>query len=192
MRPNVWLAAAGLALVAGCASTWTVDRFEAPEADIAGRRTFAWQPGELGTATGVSRSAATATESRLRAVVTNGLTAKGYVEVASGADMTVTYQVAGSQRFVLSDDRRVGAPSPTEVLTPSGTSLPPASELPREQSVREGSVIVFVEDPSSGRLIWRGLVQAETRVDSREAGLRLIEDMAREIIEQFPARRAKP
>lgn len=192
MRPNVWLAAAGLALVAGCASTWTVDRFEAPEADIAGRRTFAWQPGELGTATGVSRSAAAATESRLRAVVTNGLTAKGYAEVTSGADMTVTYQVAGSQRFVLSDDRRVGAPSPTEVLTPSGTSLPPASELPREQSVREGSVIVFVEDPSSGRLIWRGLVQAETRVDSREAGLRLIEDMAREIIEQFPARRAKP
>lgn len=191
MRPNLWLAA-GLALVAGCASTWTVDRFEAPEADIAGRRTFAWQPGELGTAAGVSRSAAAATESRLRAVVTNGLTSKGYVEVASGADMTVTYQVAGSQRFVLSDDRRVGAPSPTEVLTPSGTSLPPASELPREQSVREGSVIVFVEDPSSGRLIWRGLVQAETRVDSREAGLRLIEDMAREIVEQFPARRAKP
>ena len=191
MRPNLWLAA-GLALVAGCASTWTVDRFEAPEADIAGRRTFAWQPGELGTAAGVSRSAAAATESRLRAVVTNGLTSKGYVEVASGADMTVTYQVAGSQRFVLSDDRRVGAPSPTEVLTPSGTSLPPASELPREQSVREGSVIVFVEDPSSGRLIWRGLVQAETRVDSREAGLRLIEDMAREIVEQFPARAAKP
>jgi len=192
MRPNVWLAAAGLALVAGCASTWTVDRFEAPEADIAGRRTFAWQPGELGTATGVSRSAAAATESRLRAVITTGLTAKGYAEVTSGADMTVTYQVAGSQRFVLSDDRRVGAPSPTEVLTPSGPSLPPASELPREQSVREGSVIVFVEDPSSGRLIWRGLVQAETRVDSREAGLRLIEDMAREIVEQFPARRANP
>jgi hypothetical protein len=133
-----------------------------------------------------------ATESRIRGVITKSLTDKGYAEVSSGGDMTVTYQVAGSQRFVLSDDRRIGAPSPTEVLTPSGTSLPPASELPREQSVREGSVIVFVEDPPSGRLIWRGLVQAETRVDSREAGLRLIEDMAREIVAQFPARRAKP
>jgi len=189
MRPFSCLVVAGLALATGCASPWTVDRFEAPEANVAARRSFAWKPGELGTAAGVPASVRATTESRIRTVITKGLTDKGYAEVSSGADMIVTYQVAGTQRFVLSDERRVGAPSPTEVLTPSGPDLPPLSELPSEQKVREGSVIVFVEDPSSGRLIWRGLIQAETRVGSREAGLRMIEDMARHIIAEFPARR---
>jgi hypothetical protein len=194
MQPNRWIALACLAIVAGCATTWDVDSFEAPESDIAARRSFAWKPGELGSASGVQPEFAKATESRIRAVVTSGLARKGYVEAAAGAaaDMVVTYQIAGSQRFVLSDERRIGAPSPTEVLTPSGTPLPPASELPREQSVREGSVIVFVEDPASGRLIWRGRIQAEIRVDSPEAGLRMIEEMTRRIVEDFPARRAKP
>jgi hypothetical protein len=191
MRPYSCLAVAGLALATGCASRWTVDRFEAPEANVAARRSFEWKPGELGTAAGVPASVRAATESRIRGVITGSLTDKGYAEVSSGGDMTVTYQVAGSQRFVLSEDQRVGAPSPTEVLTPSGPDLPPMSELPREQKVREGSVIVFVEDPSSGRLIWRGLIQTETRVGSREAGLRMIEDMARQIIAEFPARRTK-
>jgi len=51
---------------------------------------------------------------------------------------------------------------------------------------------VFVEDPASGRLIWRGRIQAEVRVDSPEAGVRMLEEMTRRIMEEFPARRAKP
>jgi hypothetical protein len=194
MRPDRWIAMACLAVVAGCATTWDVDSFEAPESDIAARRSFAWKPGELGSASGVQPKLVKATESGVRGVVTSGLTRKGYVEAATGAaaDMIVTYQVAGTQRFVLSDERRIGAPSPTEVLSPSGPPLPPASDLPREQSVRDGSVIVFVEDPASGRLIWRGRIQAEVRVDSAEAGVRMLEEMTRRIMEEFPARRAKP
>jgi len=194
MRPDRWIAMACLAVVAGCATTWDVDSFEAPESDIAAGRSFAWKPGELGSASGVQPELVKATESGVRGVVTSGLTRKGYVEAATGAaaDMIVTYQVAGTQRFVLSDERRIGAPSPTEVLSPSGPPLPPASDLPREQSVRDGSVIVFVEDPASGRLIWRGRIQAEVRVDSPEAGVRMLEEMTRRIMEEFPARRAKP
>lgn len=193
MNGNRWFAAAWLALVAGCGSTWTVDRFEAPDSDVAALRSFAWKPGEIGTAAGLPPELAAATESRMRATITTGLAGKGYAETAdaSSADMFVTYQVAGSQQFVISDERRVGAPSPTEVLTPGGPPLPAASELPREHSVREGSVIVFVEDPASGRLIWRGLVRAEIRTGSSESTMRVVENMARAIVEEFPARRGR-
>jgi hypothetical protein len=59
---------------------------------------------------------------------------------------------------------------------------------PREQSVREGSVIVYADDPSSGRLIWRGVVTAQTRVGSTEDAVRTVADMARHITQEFPAR----
>jgi len=78
------------------------------------------------------------------------------------------------------------------VLTASGMPLPPASELPRETTVRDGTVVVFVEDPASGRIIWRGLVTSETRVTSREAGIRMVVDMTRRIAQEFPARRTAP
>jgi hypothetical protein len=70
--------------------------------------------------------------------------------------------------------------------------LPPASDLPREQVMRDGTVLLFVEDRESGRLVWRGSVTAETRVSSTEAGIRLVVDMARQIAQEFPARRATP
>ena len=106
--------------------------------------------------------------------------------------MHVSFQVAGSQRFVLSDERRIGAPSATTVLSPSAIQPPPASAVPREMRVRDGSVIVFIEDGASGRLIWRGMVTAETRSGSTEQAVRLIAQMAHEIAFAVPAHAAAP
>jgi hypothetical protein len=102
--------------------------------------------------------------------------------------MLVSFQVAGTQKFVLSDERRVGAPSPTEVLSPSEIQPPPASSVPREMRMRDGSVLVFIDDRTSGRLLWRGAVTAETRSGSTEQGVRIINQMAHEIAKQVPAR----
>ncbi len=178
-----------LVLVSGCASTWDVDTFEAPEANLAGRRSFAWKEGELGTPLAKRPEGASSLESHIRAVVTEELKKKGYVEVpsANGADMIVSYQVAGSRKFVNVDNRRVGAPSPNEVLMPSNIPPPPASELPREQLIREGNIVVFAEDPSSGKLIWRGLVSVESRTDSKQGAIRQVTDIARHITQKFPA-----
>ena len=94
--------------------------------------------------------------------------------------MIVSYQVAGHRTYVVSDDRRVGAPSPNEVLMPGNSpQLPPTSVVPHEQTVGEGSMIVFVDDPASGKLIWRGVISIESRVRSPEAGARMAADMAR-------------
>jgi hypothetical protein len=181
-----------LGVVAACATTWDVDRFEADDANLAARRSFAWQGTEVSTPTVVSPGMERDIAAQVRQAVVTELAAKGYAEVtdAADADMLVSCQVAGNQRFETSKDRRIGAPSPTQVLTPGNAPLPPASLPPREVSIREGSVIVFVAEPASGRLIWRGLVAEETRVSSDEAGIRLVAEMARHIAREFPARAA--
>ncbi len=194
LRTLHWLACVGLVVAAGCATRWDVDSFAAPEADLAGKSTFAWKQGGSSTPTISQPAVAAAMEARVRSTVTAEFARKGFTEVTDPkqADMLVSFQVAGTRRFVVSDERRIGAPSPNEVLTASGMPLPPASDLPREKSVREGSVILFVDDPVLGRVVWRGLVEVETRVTSNEAGIRVVADIARHIASEFPARRATP
>jgi len=75
------------------------------------------------------------------------------------------------------------------VLTAGGQPIPAASELPREQTVREGTMVVFVEDPATGRVAWRGLIDVETRTASTEANIRTAVEMARQIAREIPARR---
>jgi hypothetical protein len=133
-------------------------------------------------------------ETQARSAIVNELQRKGYVEAsgAAGAEMVVTYQASGVRRFVESDQQRIGAPSPNQVLTPGEMPRRPASELPPERSVRDVAMVVFVEDPATGALIWRGLVSAELRTDSLEGVVRQVTDMTRHIMQQFPARRATP
>ena len=185
-------ALAVLVLLTACAvNPWTVDSFEAPEADVAGKRTFVWRNGEVGAPLIKRPAVAADTQARLREAITHELTLKGYVETtdAAAADMIVSFQVSGSRRFEPSDQRRIGAPSPNEVLTPGNVRPPPASEVPREVSVRQGNVMVFAEHPGSGQLMWRGLVSAEIRTSSLERTVDKVIDAGRHIAQGFPARR---
>lgn len=179
-----------MVLVAACATQWSVDQFTAPEANFAAKQTYYWKGGDLRTPSAIPKGVLASADDQIRAAVVEELTRKGYTrtDAAAGADMIVSYQVAGSSHFVVADDRRVGAPSPNTVLSPSEMQPPPASELPREVSVREGSVIVFIDDPAANKLVWRGAITAETRSGSREEGVRQIVEMAREIARQVPAR----
>lgn len=194
MKRATWIVMVLAAALAGCASPWAVDKFEAPEANFASRSTYFLKDGELGTTAALDPAVATSVNAAVRSAITTELARKGYTEVANAAaaQMIVSYQVAGTRKFVTADDRRVGAPSATTVLSPSEMQPPPASALPREQVVRDGTVVVFVDDPVSGRLIWRGLITAETRVGSTEAGIRTVADMAHHITQEFPARAGQP
>ncbi len=194
MRAQRWIAAACLALAAACASTWPVDSYETPGADVAGKRSFAWAGGELGTVAAVDPKTAASTDQHIREVVVAGLVRKGYTEVADpkSADMLVSYQIVGTRKYVTSQRPRFSAPLPDDVLLQSNPPPPAASELPRERTVRDGSVIVFVDDPVADRLLWRGMVTAETRVGSSEGAIHTAAEMARDIVEGFPARRAAP
>lgn len=184
------LSAAGLALlIAACATTWTVDKFEAPEARLASRRTYAWTGGDFGTPTEVDPALVARADRAIRAAIESELARKGYVAVedAANADMHVSYQVAGQRRFVITDDRPIGASAATEAMTPGAAELPASSRMPREQTVREGTLIVFIDDPATRRLIWRGLISAESRVATTEGAIEQASSMAREIAREIPA-----
>ena len=185
-------ALAALVLLTACTvNPWTVDSYEAPEADVAGKRSFVWRDGEVGAPLIKRPAVAADTQARLRAAITHELTLKGYVETtdAAAADMVVSFQVSGSRRFEPADQRRIGAPSPNEVLTPGNVRPPPASEVPREVSVRQGNVMVFAEHPGSGKLMWRGMVSAEIRTSSLDRTVDKVIDAGRHIAQGFPARR---
>jgi len=177
-------------LVAGCATTDDIDKYEAPEANFPARHTYGWKPGEVSTPGQQNAGDVHRLDQAVQAAIEDELAHKGYTKVdAAKADMIVSYQVAGHRTYVVSDDRRVGAPSPNEVLMPGNSpQLPPTSVVPHEQTVGEGSMIVFVDDPASGKLIWRGVISIESRVRSPEAGARMAADMAREIVRSMPDR----
>lgn len=184
------LPAAMLMLLTACATTWTVDKFEAPEAAFAARRTYAWTGGDFGTPNEVDPSIVARADRAIRAAIEAELAQKGYLAVAdpAQADMHVSYQVAGQRRFVIADDRPVGASAATEAMTPGSAPVPPASsQLPREQTVRDGTVIVFIDDPGTKKLIWRGLINAETRVATTEGAIEQASSMVRQIAKEIPA-----
>lgn len=176
-------------LTAACAATWTVDAYEAPEASFATRRTYAWTGGEFGTPNDADPALAARADFAIRSAVDAELAKKGYVVAeAASADMHLSYQVAGQRRYVIADDSPVGASAATEAMTPgSSPSPPPSSALPREKTVREGTVIVFIDDPVTERLIWRGLVNAETRVATSEGLIEQATTIARAIAQEIPA-----
>jgi hypothetical protein len=181
-------------LLAACATHWDVDGYAAPDGNLATRRSFAWKGGDFGTPAAVDPQVAAAASERIRDAVIEQLTLKGYhpVPAAAEADMAVSFKVAGTRRVVAAEGDRVGAFVPTDVLSPSEPQPPPASELPREMTVRDGSVMIFIDDPASGRLVWRGFVSSETRVGSSEQAVRTIVEIARQIAAEIPAASAAP
>lgn len=178
-------------LLGGCASqNWNVDSYTAPAADLPARQTFYWRGGEFGSPASIDATVADAAGAQLRATITGELARKGYREVdsAAAADMVVSFQVAATQKFVIPDERRIGAPLPSQVLMPGASQPPPASQVPREQRVREGSVLVFIDDRATGSLLWRGGVNAQARSGTPEQDVRILGQIAREIVRGVPAR----
>jgi len=188
VRFQQWIVAASAALVGACAIPLKVDTFVAPDVNLAGKSTFAWKGGEFALPNTPAPAAAESASAQIRAAVVSELTHKGFVETAdpAAADLLVSFQASAVRRTVLTEGR-IGAPLPSEVLTASGQPIPAASELPREQTVREGTLVIFVEDRASGRVAWRGLVDVETRTASTEANIRTAVDMARQVAREFPA-----
>ena len=190
LRTAAMLLAAFGTLLTGCATHWDVESYQFPGGDVASHETFFWRGGDFGTAAMPSAETAAATEALVRTGVVAELTRRGYREVpdAKGAGFVVSYQVSGVSRSVVEERPRVGAPSANTVLRPSEIQPPPASTVPREMNIREGAVVMYVDDGATGRLLWRGEVAGETRAASPEHLSRLIAQMMVEIAREVPTR----
>ena len=190
MRPYRLLAYPLLALAAACASNWPVESYEASGSNLSARNTFAWTGGELGSVSAVDPVLAARMDQQIKETVIAGFVARGYTLVADPktADMLVRYQIVGTRRYMETQRPRFNAPLPDDVLMQSRTSPPAASEPPPERRVTDGSVIVFVDEPGTQRLLWRGVVTEETRSADRDAAIRTASEMARDIVARFPQR----
>lgn len=182
--------AAIVAVGTGCAVHWNVETYAPRDSSVANRETWFWKGGDFNAAQHIEPATIAAATSEVRSVVAEELGRKGYraVTSAEGADLVVSFQVSGMRRFVVDETPRIGAPSPNTVLSPSEIQPPPASSVPREVPVREGSVILFVDDAKLGKLAWRGEVSDQIRASSPEQTARIIAQMAREIAKEVPAR----
>jgi hypothetical protein len=189
-RAAVAWAATVVAVVAACAVHWNVETYAVPGADVASRQTYYWKGGEFQAAAQLDPAAVSHAEALIRTAVTEELARKGYQEVpsADAADLVASFQVSGMRRFVVEENPRIGAPSPNTVLSPGEVQPPPASTVPREVPVREGSLIVFLDDPKLDKLAWRGEVADQIRASSPEQVARILAQMAREIAKEVPTR----
>ena len=92
--------AAALALLAGCAtSPWDVDAFEAPGADMAGRSSFFFAPGDIAAPLVSRAEARQQLQAQVRTAIVEELQHKGFVETADAANasVVVTFMVAGTR-----------------------------------------------------------------------------------------------
>ena len=137
-------------LMVACATGWTVDKLEAPEADFAARRTYAWTKGDFGTPNEVDPAVLTRADRAMRSAIEEELARKGYVTVpdAAQADMHVSYQVAGQRRFRMPDDRpSARAARRDDDARATRRRRQRRRSCPVNRPVRDGTVIVFSRRP---------------------------------------------
>jgi Domain of unknown function (DUF4136) len=190
-RPT-WIALLATFALGACAIPAVVDSFTEPGADLQARKTFAWHQGGVVLPQLPEPGLTASADQQLRAAIEAEFERLGYVRVddVATADFQVGVQVVGQRRLVVEERPRIGAPSPNQVLMPGGPPTPAASELPRPQSVRDGTVTVSVYDQAGTALLWRGAVAAEDRVGSDRAMVRKAVQASRDIVRQFPRRGA--
>jgi hypothetical protein len=187
-RLCLMLSGAVAALVVGCATPGDIDTFEAPGGNLAAKQAFYFKGVDFATAAQLDAATIAAADSHVRAAIVGELTHGGYVEKpqAEGADFTVTALVSGVRRFETLEAPRVGAPSPNQVLTPGQIRPPPASSVPREITIREGSMVLLITDNATGKLLWRGETRTESRASNAEQATRTLTQMARNVATQVP------
>ncbi len=85
MIPRMALAVlATVTLLAGCATHWDVDSFEAPEGNVAAKRTFYWKGGEFSTPSSSPNPELVASATAaVRHAVTTELTRKEFTKIVS-------------------------------------------------------------------------------------------------------------
>ena len=172
---------------AACAGGVKVSTMEVDDARLHERASFAWV--DRGTA-GPQADPALAAQvnSDVRQTAVSELSRKGYQEApAESADMLVSFQLAVtsaplSERDVpnvgMSPQASVGPGDPFRELRDRGT-------LTSDVRESNASLMVFVTDRQTGRILWRGT--AEALMTSPREGAQAVPSAVRRMFEKFPA-----
>ena len=106
IRRMAFVGAGALVLLAGCATHWDVDSFEAPDGNVAARHTYFWQGGDFGTPGTLDPAMVASASTQLRGTVTAELNRKGFQGSRHGGSRRHDRQFPGRRHR--SDFVRVG------------------------------------------------------------------------------------
>ncbi len=173
---NIKLLAA-VALLTGCATMSVVTEFS-HTADFGKLKTF-----DFATGNQVQPADATVditqAKQRIRAIIVEELSAKGYRQQSNGPDFLIGYQVKGvSKREEMDQD---------PFAVGSGPAWEDMPRTPIVRHYREGSVTLTVGDPSTHKIIWRGSAGGElSKSPSMEERVAKTKEAIHEILQKFP------
>jgi hypothetical protein len=158
----VALAATTAVALTGCSAPRRVDTEVAPAADFSSRRTFAWQESRASYDPQPDQSDVDAVKRAIRETVVEQLALKGFREVQGAEpDFLVSFHLVVTtvmtepelcvRRHIIFE-YSVSTPQLDEIEVCEGKSTLGARIL------RQGTLVVFVVDPSTHNLLWQGAV----------------------------------
>lgn len=158
----VAIAAMGAALFTSCSAPRRVDTEVAPAADFTSRRTFAWQESQASYDPQPEQSDVEAVKRAIRETVVEQLALKGFREVQGAEpDFLVSFHLVVTtvmtepelcvRRHIIFE-YSVSTPALEEIEVCEGKPALAARTL------RQGTLVVFVVDPSTHNLLWQGAV----------------------------------
>jgi hypothetical protein len=175
-------------LFAACASGVKVSTMEVDDARLRERTTFAWvDRGDTGLQADPQLAAQVGADVREGAV--SELSRKGYQEVPrEKADMLVSFQIAVTSMPTSDVSGPVGGMSPQASLGPGDPFRELRDRGTLTSDVRESaaSLLVFVTDQQTGKILWRGT--AESLMTSPREGAQAVPSAVRRMFEKFPPR----
>jgi len=158
----VAIAAMAATVLSGCSAPRRVDTEVAPAADFSSRRTFAWQESQASYNPQPDQSDVEAVKRTIRETVVEQLALKGFREVQDAEpDFLVSFHLVVTMvmtepelcvRRHLIFEYSVSTPALEEIEVCEGRTTLGARTL------RQGTLVVFVVDPSTHNLLWQGAV----------------------------------
>jgi hypothetical protein len=120
--------------------------------DLHTRRTYSWAAsvGAIADSTGTWGRTGMDLDAELRAAIGRQLRAAGFSEVHSGADVNMALLMLGDRAEIEKVSHEPGAPADPSILT-------------------EGTLLVEMIDPRTGRVLWRGAAHSSTRTVHTQA-----------------------
>ena len=155
--------------LAGCGSPLKIDTEFDREASFADLKTYDWVS-EGNKRTAPNRQS----ERRIVAAVERELRAKGYQKDSSDPDFRVGFVVVVVDEVV-------------QQTMVTDSVLGYVSMRSSSQTFSDGTMVLFIEEPGGGRVIWRGVAEKSVNRDtSREEVDETIDKAVKKLLSEFP------
>ena len=159
-------------------------------------KTFAWQENRISYTGARNAETRQRVDATIRSEVVTQLTRKGFTQVAAeNADFLVSYHIVVTQELdsmavqeqtavTVFDNSNINLDETYTIVYPDRQVGGTSGAAPGELTIRKGTLLLFVVDAETKRLMWQGTA-AGTAVTTREA-LTRSRDAIRGLMAQFP------